>query len=220
MIMQIKPECDDLSLYLATSQVIDFGYDVSREVTELSYEITTYSKNEVDYVKNAYEYVRDKIAHSADGNGQVVTCKASEVLRAGEGCCFAKSHFLAAILRCNLIPTGFCYQRLILDDANEPYLVLHGLVGVYLEDYDKWIRLDPRGNKAGIDSQFSLGEEKLAYPVRSERGEEDIPIIFHSPDSNVLEALTKQTTLDLLWGNLPTALSVANRRLVSEATKA
>lgn len=204
--MKLQPQFNDLSPYLQANNIIDFGYEISREVTELSYDITTYSENEMDYIKNAYEYVRDKISHSADMNGKIVTCSASEVLLAKEGICFAKSHLLASILRCNLIPTGFCYQRLILDDESAPYLILHGLNAVYIEQLKKWIRLDARGNKPGVDAQFSFEQEKLAFPVRVEKGEEDIPIIFASPDKNVIEALTNKKSLKDLWANLPTIL--------------
>ena len=64
----------------------------------------------------AYEYVRDNNSLSADINEDVLTCTASEVLEVGHGICFAKSHLLAALLRAKSIPTGFCYQKLILDD--------------------------------------------------------------------------------------------------------
>ena len=204
--MQIIPQYNDLNPYLESNDIIDFGYDISREITELSYDITTYSENVIDYIKNAYEYVRDRISHSSDINGKVVTCRASDVLNAGEGICFAKSHLLAAILRCNLIPTGFCYQRLILDDESAPYLILHGLNAVYIEEYDKWIRLDARGNKKGVNAQFSLNEEQLAYPIRTEKGEEDIPIIFAEPDKNVIFALKESKNFVTLWANLPTML--------------
>lgn len=207
IIIKLIPQCDDLKSYLKSSDIIDFGYLISREITDLCYEITTYSKDELDYIKNAYEYVRDKISHSADIIGKEVTCKASEVLRAKEGICFAKSHLLAAILRCNLIPTGFCYQKLILDNKYTPYLILHGLNAVYIEKYNKWIRLDARGNKKGINAQFSINNEKLAFAVDTDRGEEDIPIIFSNPDKNVISALTNNRSFEMLWSNLPTKLS-------------
>lgn len=207
IIIKLIPQCDDLKSYLKSSDIIDFGYLISREITDLCYEIITYSKDELDYIKNAYEYVRDKISHSADIIGKEVTCKASEVLRAKEGICFAKSHLLAAILRCNLIPTGFCYQKLILDNKYTPYLILHGLNAVYIEKYNKWIRLDARGNKKGINAQFSINNEKLAFAVDTDRGEEDIPIIFSNPDKNVISALTNNKSFEMLWSNLPTKLS-------------
>jgi len=73
-------------------------------------------------------------------NEDIITCAASEVLKAGHGICFAKSHLLAALLRCKSIPTGFCYQKLILDDEVAPVLVYHGLNGVYMEYRTKvWV---------------------------------------------------------------------------------
>lgn len=201
--MNLIQQNSDLSSYLETSEIIDFGYSVSREVTELSYHILTNSVDEIDFIKNAYEFVRDQIHHSADIEGRKITCKASEVLSAREGICYAKSHLLAALLRCNLIPVGFCYQQLILDDKSAPYLILHGLVAVYLEKYNKWIRLDARGNKPGIDAHFSIEDEKLAFPIRSELGEKDIPIIFPIPDKNVVSALTNSKDFSMLWSHLP-----------------
>ena len=204
--MQLFQEFEDLAPYLEASDIIDFGDQTSCEIAALSSAILERSTDEIDYIKNAFEYVRDNISHSADILGKVITCRASEVLQEKEGICYAKSHLLAAILRSNQIPTGFCYQRLISDD--EFTLVLHGLNAVYIEKFDKWIRLDARGNKLGVDSQFSLEEEKLAFPVRIERGEEDIPVIFARPDKNVIRALRMHKTFDSLWQNLPTMLDL------------
>ena len=187
--------------YLEPNEIIDF--DKSTQIRNLSGFILSNSKDETDFIKNAFEYVRDNISHSADISGKIVTCKASEVLTAGEGICYAKSHLLAALLRSCGVQTGFCYQRLILDDENAPYLVLHGLNAVYISEVDKWIRLDARGNKPGVDAQFSLYDEKLAFTVRTDKGEEDIPDIFAKPDINAVNALTCHKTLEALWANLP-----------------
>jgi len=203
--MELIPQYNDFALFLAPSEIIDFDHPM-HDIANLAERIAAYSQGETDYIKNAYEYVRDEISHSADIKGKVVTCKASEVLRAKEGICFAKSHLLAALLRYKSIPAGFCYQRLILDDEATPYLILHGLNAVYVKEYRKWIRLDTRGNKAGVDAQFSLDAEKLAFSVRSSKGEEDILVIFATPDQNVIAALTDNKTFDSLWANLPTEL--------------
>lgn len=162
--------------------------------------------NDVEYIKKAYEFVRDNVSHSADINEDVLTCSASEVLKERHGICFAKSHLLAALLRCKCIPTGFCYQKLILDDETAPVLIYHGLNGVYISEYEKWIRLDARGNKEGVNAQFSLDEEHLAFPIRTEKGEEDGFIIYPNPDRKVLERLRKYKTRTELWGDLPTNL--------------
>ena len=201
--MLLQPQYNKTARYLEASDILDFGYERSREVTDLTHDINSYSANTIEYIKNAFEYVRDNISHSADIKGNTVTCRASEVLKAKEGICYAKSHLLAAILRCNSIPAGFCYQRLTLNDEISPYPVIHGLNAVYIECLNKWVRLDARGNKPGVDAQFSTEREKLAFPVRVEKGEEDIPIIFAHPDENVIKALTQSKGLDSLWANLP-----------------
>ena len=56
---------------------------------------------------------------------------------------FAKSHLLAALLRYKSIPTGFCYQKLILDDETAPVLIYHGFNGVYIEEDGFVIYPDP-----------------------------------------------------------------------------
>lgn len=56
--------------------------------------------NIAPYSNKVDEYVRDKVSHSADINEDILTCAASEVLKAGHGICFAKAHLLAALLRC------------------------------------------------------------------------------------------------------------------------
>lgn len=204
--MQLKSQYEDLKLYLQSSEIIDFDGAAGEGIRKAADEIWGRSKDTLDYIKNVFEYVRDEIGHSKDINGKIVTCKASEVLAAREGICFTKSHLLAALLRYKGVPVGFCYQRLILDDEMAPYLILHGLNGVYIEALNKWIRLDARGNKEGVNAQFSLDKEQLAFPVRTEKGEEDIPVIFAMPDENIITALTTYTTLADLWDNLPTKL--------------
>lgn len=114
---------------------------------------------------------------------------------------------MAALLRCKGVPAGFCYQKLILDDDTAPVLILHGLNGVYLSEYDKWIRLDARGNKEGVNAQFSIEDEQLAFPVRPDRGEEDIDIVFPQPDEKVLEKFRAYQTRTELWNDLPTELA-------------
>ena len=124
-----------------------------------------------------------------DVQGVRVTCAASEVLRYREGLCYAKSHLLAALLRAQGIPTGFCYQRLLLGSTPAEGYVLHGLNAVYLASEARWIRLDVRGNKPGIDARFSIHEEHLAYTVQPALGEIDYPTIYAQPHPIVIQAL-------------------------------
>lgn len=150
--------------------MIDYNNDVITQIADLLFQR---ADSETQFIKAAYEFVRDRISHSADINEDIITCCASEVLKAGHGICFAKSHLLAALLHCKAVPTGLCYKKLILDDETAPVLIYHGLNGVYIKEYKKWIRLDARGNKEGVNAQFSLDEEYLAFPVRPEKGGED-----------------------------------------------
>ncbi len=136
-------------------------------------ELMNQSKDNLDYIKRSYIFVRDEIPHSWDIKTDVVSKTASEVLENKTGICWTKSCLLAALLRANEIPSGISYQLLTrADDASEGYMI-HALNTVYLKDFNKWIRLDARGNKENINAYFSLDEEHLAYTIRSELGEID-----------------------------------------------
>lgn len=195
---------DEIEKYLSANNIIDYD---NKLITQLSESLSDQAQDDLDYIRLAYEFVRDNISHSADTNNDLITCSASQVLKEGHGICFAKSHLLAALLRCRSIPTGFCYQKLILDDEVAPVLIYHGLNGVYISKYDKWIRLDARGNKSDVNAQFSIATEQLAFPIRSELGEKDIHIIYPEPDANVLEKLRAYKTRTELWRDLPTELA-------------
>lgn len=200
----LELESDDLSLYLSSSDIIDYN---NKNIIDLGDKLFNNSKDEIDYIKNAFEYVRD-IPHSADINNNELVYKASDVLLKGHGICFSKSHLLTALLRYKKIPSGFAYQKLILDDINAPILVYHGLNGVFIDKYKKWIRLDPRGNTNTINAQFSIFEEKLAFPVRKEKNEFDLNIIFYKPDNLIIDILKTNKTREDLWNNLPRKLEI------------
>lgn len=189
--------------YLKCDSVIDYANEAIMELADTLFKQVN---NKFDFIKTAYEFVRDNISHSADINEDIITCAASEVLKAGHGICFAKSHLLAALLRCKSIPTGFCYQKLILNDEVAPVLVYHGLNGVYIEEHRKWIRLDARGNKTGVDAQFSIETEQLAFPIRPQMGEVDSYIVYPNPDIKILEKLRNIKTRTELWNHLPIEL--------------
>ncbi len=199
----MKKFSEDINEYLKCDDVIDFD---NTDVSKLADQLYSESESETEFVKMAYEYVRDMISHSADISADTVTCSASEVLKAGHGICFAKSHLLAAILRSKSVPAGFCYQKLILDDETAPVLIYHGLNGVYLREYGKWIRLDARGNKPGVNAQFSIDSEMLAFPIRPEKGEVDVPVIYADPDTEIVKTLQSYGLRSELWDNLPMKL--------------
>lgn len=197
--MHLIPETNNLNQYIPASNIIDFHHPAIKNFTQKLNPL----QNEVETIRFCYEWVRDNIHHSFDGQGQVVTCRASEVLLYREGICHAKAHLLAGILRCLGIPAGFCYQRLVFDDADPSRMVLHGLNGVFLKSLSRWIRIDARGNKEGVNAQFSLHIEQLAFPVRKALGEYDYPTIYANPHPMIIGCLTVSKTLEELRLNLP-----------------
>lgn len=201
--MSLSLYTDNMDEYLKKDDVVNYE---NVNIIQLADSLWSNADSDVEYIKKAYEFVRDNISHSADINEDMLTCSASEVLAEGHGICFAKSHLLAALLRCKSIPTGFCYQKLILDDETAPILIYHGLNGVYIKEYKMWIRLDARGNKEGVDAQFSLESEQLAFPIRAEKGEEDGVVIYPDPDIKILEKFKNNKTRTELWDDLPTEL--------------
>ena len=144
--------------YLKVSETIDWQHP---KIIKCAEKITLECKTSIETAKACFEWVRDEIYHSCDYQMNPVTCKASDVLQYKTGYCFAKSHLLAALLRANQIPAGFCYQRLSIDDKGAPYS-LHGFNAVYLSEVG-WYRVDARGNKEGINAQFTPPHEQLAY---------------------------------------------------------
>jgi len=73
------------------------------------------------------------------------------------------------------------------------------LNAVYLKGSKKWIRLDARGNRPGLDAQFRIDKEKIARPVNEEFGEEDNQIIFKKPNQTVVQILKKSNNTKELW---------------------
>lgn len=200
----LYPEKEELNSYLESTEAFDYNNElVQAEIVGLK----ASSPNEIEFVRNAFEYVRDRFPHSFDilstGIGtDEISCSASDVVRNGHGICYAKANLLAAILRSARIPSGICYQKLTFSDEN-PKIILHALNAVFLCTLNKWIRLDARGNKEGVDAQFSIDEERLAFPVRPELGEEDGTIIYANPSANVTSVLKNSKSLLFLMDNLP-----------------
>jgi transglutaminase-like putative cysteine protease len=159
-----------LDAYRVPSAYLDVDHPLVRERAAA---FARDAPDEVALARAIFEWVRAEVAHSTDIGSRRVTVRASEVLEHREGICYAKSHLLGALLRRVGIPAGMCYQRLTRgSDASRGHVV-HGLTTVYLTTLGRWIRLDARGNRPGVDAQFSLAEERLAWPVRLEHGEVD-----------------------------------------------
>ncbi|MFF1512181.1 transglutaminase family protein [Streptomyces sp. NPDC058326] len=199
--MELIQQNPDLAAYLAASESVDHEHPVVRAVAD---DLSRVHPDAYAYAESAYRYVRDAVPHSADSGDLRVTWRASDVLEQGTGICYAKSHAYAALLRARGIPAALCYQKLADDDGSDP--VVHGLVAVLLPDGRGWARQDVRGNKPGIDAQFSLAEERLAWTVRPEFNEVDYPVLYTEPHPAVLDALRAAPDRPALWRTLPAEL--------------
>jgi transglutaminase-like putative cysteine protease len=183
--------------FLKATEVIDWEHP---SVCAKAEELSEGTRDTQEIARRCFEWVRDNIHHSSDFRRNPVTCNASDVLREGTGYCYAKSHLLAALLRANEIPAGFCYQRLSIDETGAPYS-LHGLNAVHLPKFG-WYRIDPRGNKQGVDAQFSPPVERLAFRVAFPE-EKLFPQILAEPLPVVVNALRAHETWDAMYHNLP-----------------
>jgi transglutaminase-like putative cysteine protease len=183
--------------YLKASEVIDWQHPT---IMEQAQQISGGCDNPSSIAKLCFEWVRDEICHSVDYKINPVTCRASDVLKYKTGYCYAKSHLLAALLRANQIPAGFCYQRLSMDDQGAPYS-LHGFNAIHLPEIG-WYRVDARGNKEGVDAQFCPPQERLAFETRLP-GEQDFQAILAAPLPIVVEALQSQATWDEMLRHIP-----------------
>lgn len=181
--------------YLTATEIIDWQHPNILQLAKKLAISDTYTT-----AKACFEWVRDNIYHSSDYKMNPITCRASEVLEYKTGYCYAKSHLLAALLRANSIPTGFCYQRLSVFDGGAPYS-LHGFNAVYLPKHG-WYRLDARGNKPGVNAQFNPPQEQLAYKINFAE-EIDCKHIFAEPFLEIVTALKTHTTWDEMLRNLP-----------------
>ncbi|MFA1549974.1 transglutaminase family protein [Actinomadura chokoriensis] len=155
--------------YLAASEAIDIEHPL---VQSIAAELRT--GDDITYARSAFDYVRDRIPHSMDAGDLRVPWRASDVLDQRTGLCYAKSHAYVALLRAGGIQAGLCYQ--------ESSGVLHGLSTALVDD--RWVLLDPRGNKPGIDVRFSPSEDCLAFP-----DDRVYPTIYAAPPDAVLEGL-------------------------------
>lgn len=188
-----------LSEYLANTEYIDFENAFVQKQADLLY---SESDTKLDLVKNTFYFVRDKIAHSWDVKDKRITISASDALREKVGICWAKSNLLAALLRANHIPSGFSYQKLTLGDTPDTGYCIHALNTVYLSDYDKWIRLDARGNTDKIHAEFSIEKEFLAFSVNIEYGEHDYRNNLAEPNEKLMRLLKENTDALYLYKNL------------------
>jgi transglutaminase-like putative cysteine protease len=194
-----------MQAFLKPCSIIDFMHPaVAAKAAELRVLATDETLDACGTARRCFEFVRDRIAHSGDIRSDLVTLKASDVLAGGTGWCFAKSHLLAALLRANGLPAALCYQRLQKDGKGA--YTLHGLNAVYLPEHG-WYRCDPRGNKPGVDAQFTPPVEQLAWAAH-DTGEFDFSGRYAEPVAAVVGCLTECDSYRQVYDNLPDATSL------------
>ena len=199
--MEMICDSDCLEDFLLELDEVDYSHPA---VVAKAAELFDSRQTKIEKIKIAFEFVRDEISHSWDIQSKIVTCKASDVLGHQQGICYAKSHLLAALLRSQGIPVGFCYQRLMLFDTPEKGYCIHALNVVFIEELNKWIRLDARGNKPGIEAEFSVEEERLAFKVNVQMDERDEPMIYSRPHPKTVSVLKEhEDSLEMYMYQLP-----------------
>jgi len=189
--------------FLTADKYVDFTAENIRvKAAELFADIT----DDTQKARIAYEFVRDEIPHSFDINSKIITAKASDVLKHKTGICHAKANLLAALLRSQGIPTGFCFQHCtILDDDSAGYCV-HCYNAVLLDG--RWIKLDARGNKPGVNAGFSLEEPILAFSCRPQYDEYFWPGIYATPHAETMAMLEQADSLEYIIKNIPNTVTL------------
>jgi len=92
-------------------------------------------------------------------------------------------------------------------DTPDTGYCIHALNAVYIETLGEWIRIDTRGNKPGIDAQFSLDEEQLAFPIRREFDERDYDVIYANPHPLTMDVLLRHSDCLVMYASgLPAEL--------------
>lgn len=184
--------------FLSDNKYIDYNSEIIKNKVSQLFE---HNMTDLEKVKTAYEFVRDEIPHSFNCNATVITAKASDVLYHKTGICHAKANLLAALLRSQGIPTGFCYQHITLADDDSLGYCVHAYNAVFLND--KWIKLDARGNKPGINAQFSVDQPILAFKNRAEYDEYFWKGIYACPHLPTMKMLEKADCLQDIIENIP-----------------
>ena len=204
--LPIKQVVEKEENFLQETDLLDFSHqDIQELVIKLKSQASD-KNDEVELVKIAYEFVRNHILHAMDNDkflDNSASLKASEVLKNNGAFCFGKATLLCAILRAMKIPCGFSDQLLMLDEDVSNRKIIHTLNAVYLKSLKKWIRLDARGK-----DQFSIAEEKLAYPARKEFNEINNLGIYCDVSLEAINLYKKSKTNAEIINNLFDRISV------------
>ena len=184
--------------FLEETQYVDYSNSAIQDKCK---ELFRDSMDEIERAKVAFEFVRDQIPHSFDCNAKIITAKASDVLINCTGICHAKANLLAALLRAQNIPAGFCYEHITLGEDDSVGYCVHAFNAVYLNG--SWIKLDARGNKENVNAQFSLDNPILAYLPREQYDEYFFPGIYANSHIDTMKMLERARSLQDIMDNIP-----------------
>ena len=188
----------DIKCFLDENHYIDYS---SAIVQDKAKSLFSGIDGSVEKAKIAYEYVRDEIPHTFDIQSDIITAKASDVLIHNTGICHAKANLLAALLRAQNIPVGFCFQHITLSDDDSLGYCVHCYNAILIND--RWIRVDARGNTNGKNAQFSLTEPQLAFSNRSNYDEYFLEGIYSKPHLDTMVMLEQANSLQDVIDNIP-----------------
>ena len=194
---------NNLNAFLAEDKYVDFS---AQNIQDKAVELFNGITDDIQKARIAYEFVRDEIPHSFDINAKIITAKASDVLKHKTGICHAKANLLAALLRSQRIPAGFCFQHITLMNDDSAGYCVHCYNAVLLEG--RWIKLDARGNKTGVNAQFSLGKPVLAFPCRPQYDEYFWTGIYVAPHIETMRMLEQADSLEYIIKNIPDKITL------------
>ncbi len=173
--------------FLENTHYIDY---LNPAIQSLSETLFADAKTDVKKASIAFHFVRDKIPHSFDIESDLVPVTASEVLTAGTGICHAKANLLAALLRSQNIPAGFCFEHITLASDEKLGYCVHGFNAAYVAG--RWIQLDARGNlRIGVCAEFSLEKFYPAFVPRDIYDEYFYPGVYAEPHTESMQILER-----------------------------
>lgn len=201
MTMPFQLESPFIDDYLKPTDVVNYQHE---RIVQLIDALHVVELPELEKVRTFYEYVRDEIAHSWDEQTHTVTRTASDVVEHQTGICYAKANLLAALLRHEGIPSGFCYQRLMLFDEPQQGYYLHAFNAIYLTSLNRWVYADARGN---VQTELSLEEPALAFTADESLGEKTYDVIYIAPNPKTMNVLKEaEDALAMYANDLPDTL--------------
>jgi len=143
--------------FLRSTMIVNWDHP---EVLALASYLTKQGDDPQALVTRTFNWVRDRIEYTWEYQKAALTLRASDVLVHKRGCCFAKSHLLAALLRANGISAGFAYR--VVKNERGAFYRLHGLNTVYLPN-SGWCDFDAMGDQYGVMVPAEGAEVSASY---------------------------------------------------------